>query len=913
MSQHRSRRRSASRRLIARWMAVFAGTSGLILILGFPLGFGVPMPPWSCVAFAACGAALLFVNRRVSLLASAAVLLIGTVATVEHTFAITTAFDRLLFSDHLSSSARFPGRPAPLPSLHFVLLGSSLLLLRARRRPLVVIREAAALFVATLCFRVLTSNVLAGGDGGVRMAPLNAVLSLAVTAGVIAAGRRSLIVPLLRDRGPAGTIARRLLPVPLLLPAITSAIQKLISKTGTLDAGAGAVVAAMNILAAVAIVWFCAASLLKMDRSRRDAESALRASRDGLRDAVTARTEELEESRNWLRITLSSIADGVVATDTTGRLIFLNPVAERWTRWSAEEACGRSIHDVVILRNGDTPIALPADAFTSPWASSDDCSLVGRDGSVTAVTASALPMLEPNGTIAGAVFTFRDVTALRENERLLRAREAEARTLLEALPDVVCRFDRELRFTYISPAVEGLTTFPPAHFIGKTHVEAGIAEPLAGQLRASLTKIFETGQPDTLDFDFPSPELGTRHLVGRVVPELGPDGAVQSVLSLIRDVTDQKRGELALRESEERQRLAANAGKIGLWDWDIENNRVIWSERVYEFHGVPPGGFDGTLEGFGKLIHPADSALVAEALRKSLELDAAYDLEFRAVRPSGEVRWLKTNARVIRDTAGRPVRMLGAVLDTTESREAEEALRRTNAELEEFAYAASHDLQEPLRNVNIYTELLLRRHIAADNEDARLFAEFIRSGVSRMRQLIHDLLSYSRTVHSEVMTAKRADLRRAFGDAVAVVDGRVAQMGGMIECGDLPTVMGDETQLGQVFQNLLANSLKYAHPERPPCIRISASATGDEWVIAVRDNGIGFDPKYNEHIFGLFKRLHKDEYPGTGLGLAICRRLVERCGGRMWAEGRPGEGASFYFALSAAHETGRPDAAGASS
>lgn len=241
--------------------------------------------------------------------------------------------------------------------------------------------------------------------------------------------------------------------------------------------------------------------------------------------------------------------------------------------------------------------------------------------------------------------------------------------------------------------------------------------------------------------------------------------------------------------------------------------------------------------------------------------------------------------------------------DITERKHAEEALQhshqeleRTNRELEEFAYVASHDLQEPLRMVNIYSQLLLKRFVPEEPQ-AQEYATLVRQGVKRMETLIRDLLTYSRTVQRDEQPVGAADLSAALDEAQSVLKSRIEELGAVIQAGPLPIVRGEATQLAHVFQNLLSNALKYCNKDVKPMIQIRAERETKHWVIAVADNGIGFEPQYAEKIFGLFKRLHKDEYPGTGLGLAICQRIVERYGGRMWAESQPGIGSTFYFLL----------------
>jgi signal transduction histidine kinase len=227
-------------------------------------------------------------------------------------------------------------------------------------------------------------------------------------------------------------------------------------------------------------------------------------------------------------------------------------------------------------------------------------------------------------------------------------------------------------------------------------------------------------------------------------------------------------------------------------------------------------------------------------------------------------------------------------------------LTRVNRELEEFAYVASHDLQEPLRMINIYTQLIVDK-TGSEDADLSQYAGFIEQGVTRMERLIQDLLMFSRIVNTDGVSSEGspvgADLATSLSEATSLLHTPIQENAVVIDAGPLPRVRGDSRQFAHVFQNLISNSIKYRKKTEPPRIEISARECEGEWITAVRDNGIGFDQQYADRIFGLFKRLHKDEYPGTGLGLAICRRIVERYGGRMWATSNDGSGSTFYFAL----------------
>ena len=300
-----------------------------------------------------------------------------------------------------------------------------------------------------------------------------------------------------------------------------------------------------------------------------------------------------------------------------------------------------------------------------------------------------------------------------------------------------------------------------------------------------------------------------------------------------------------------------------------------------------------------ELVHPEDLPVLNTAFQRVINGGESGRFEARCRRKDGEYRWLAWAIVV----SPQDELVYGAARDVTQRRQAEETLRqqaeeleRSNRELEQFAYVASHDLQEPLRIVSSYVQLLARRYQGKLDQDADEFIGFAVEGANRMKSLITDLLAYSRVgTHGKELAP--VEMEDALDRATRNLRLAIQDSGAVLTHDDLPLVLADALQMAQLLQNLIGNAIKFRGP-KPPRIHVGVRRQDEHWLFFVRDNGIGIDPQYGERIFVIFQRLHnRDEYPGTGIGLAICRKIVERHGGQIWVESKPGDGATFYFTL----------------
>ncbi|OGS46229.1 MAG: hypothetical protein A2539_03010 [Elusimicrobia bacterium RIFOXYD2_FULL_34_15] len=250
------------------------------------------------------------------------------------------------------------------------------------------------------------------------------------------------------------------------------------------------------------------------------------------------------------------------------------------------------------------------------------------------------------------------------------------------------------------------------------------------------------------------------------------------------------------------------------------------------------------------------------------------------------------------DKKGKMIGDVHVARDITELKRAELELKRSNENLEQFAYVASHDLQEPLRMMASYSELLEKRYKDKLDKDANEFIEFIVDGAKRLQKLINDLLAYSRIGRTD-KSAGEVDCNTILGKVINSMHAYMEESGAIITNDELPTLIGNESNFVQLFQNLIGNAIKFRKQE-PPQVHISAKKENNEWLFSVKDNGIGIEPQYKDRIFLIFQRLHaRVEYPGTGIGLSICKKIVETLGGKIWVESEYGKGSTFYFTIPA--------------
>ena len=385
--------------------------------------------------------------------------------------------------------------------------------------------------------------------------------------------------------------------------------------------------------------------------------------------------------------------------------------------------------------------------------------------------------------------------------------------------------------------------------------------------------------------------------------------------SPLRDHSGNTTGTLTLAEktsgSDETQaasevlfRMTADMAPVFIWVAGPDKRRTWFNKRWLDFTGRTIEQEDG--HEWAGIAHPEDAERCTSVYESHFDEQLPFSMEYRLRRNDGEYRWVLENGVPRTSASGQFLGYICSGIDIHDRMESEQSLHRTNEELrqanedlKQFAYSASHDLREPLRMISVYTQLLHRRYREKLDSEAERYIYNAVLGAQRMEMLVRDLLAYTQVASISDDGPVLSDADAAFREAIDVLGGAIRETGATVRTEFLPRLAIRRTHLVLLFQNLLGNALKYRRDDLAPSVMVTAQRQGGFWQIRVADNGIGIDPRYGDQVFGLFRRLHgRDKYTGTGLGLAICRKITERCGGRIWVESEgDGAGSAFCFTL----------------
>lgn len=510
------------------------------------------------------------------------------------------------------------------------------------------------------------------------------------------------------------------------------------------------------------------------------------------------------------------------------------------------------------------------------------------------------------------------VNSFNDMLQQIQTGEADLRTAKQQLQDmidnstaVICAKSLDGKYMFVNREFERILKVPNTEVAGKTFYDI-FPKETADRLHSTDKIAIAAGKPMTFE-EWVTLADGVHTYLSAKFVLRDSAGKPYAICNIATDITENKRAEAAMRDSETMFRTLSENAPIGIFRTNALGQTIYVNPYMLKMTGYSAAELYGN--GWQRLIHPDDVESVIREAERTRAQHLVFDMEHRCVMRHGAILWTRVIAAPILDQAGSIQSLVGVVIDVTDRKQALEVihnlnvelekrveertreLMRSNKDLEAFAYIASHDLQEPLRTVAGCTQILEQRYKDKLDPDADKLINYTLDGVTRMKALIDDLLSYSR-LGTAPRAMKEVNVKTIVDQALQNLERAQKEASATITCDQLPIVRGDTMQLTQLFQNLIGNAIKY-RGDKPALVHISARRDQQDWLFSVRDHGIGIDSKYHERIFLIFQRLHGRELPGTGVGLAICKRIVEQHGGRIWVESQAGQGATFFVALPA--------------
>ena len=490
----------------------------------------------------------------------------------------------------------------------------------------------------------------------------------------------------------------------------------------------------------------------------------------------------------------------------------------------------------------------------------------------------------------------RQIVLRKKAEEAINAAAQYSRSLIEASLDPLVTISAEGKITDANAATERVTGVDRANLLGSDFANYFTDSEKAREgYRQAFSQGFVTDYP-----------LAIRHVSGKITDVLynasvyrDTGGNVLGVFAAARDITERKLVENELREKEERLALATLHNGVGVWDWNLITQEMVWDDSMFSLYRIRREDFIGTEEAWRAALHPDDLGRGDQEVNDAIAGIKPFNTEFRVVWPNGEIHYIKAVAKVFRDEQGTPFRMLGINMDITERKEFEEELQRSNVDLEQFAYAVSHDMRQPLRMVASYLQLLEIGLAGQLDGEKRSYFDIAIEGAKRIDQMLMELLEYSRVGRmGEQLTW--IDSRATLDEALQFLQPALNESQARLNIGrEWPHIMASHDEILRLLQNLIGNAVKFRVAGRIPEITITSQTVKNEWYLCVADNGVGIIPEQSKRLFQVFQRLHSREaYEGTGIGLALCRKIAEHHKGRIWAESAgEGRGSKFCVAL----------------
>ncbi|MEO8514831.1 MAG: PAS domain S-box protein, partial [Ignavibacteria bacterium] len=629
--------------------------------------------------------------------------------------------------------------------------------------------------------------------------------------------------------------------------------------------------------------------------------------------------EEILLQKSYFQQLFENSPEGIVILDNQDRILNANKGFERMFQHSVEEIKGRTLNSIIIPESMVEQATQMTLFVLKGEIIHRETQRKRKDGSIVDVSILAYPITLEENQI-GVYGIYSDITERKETEKALRNSEERYRAFVKQSTEGIWRFEFLEPVSVKLPIDEQVKNVFKYGYLAECNdvfarmygyeAAGDIAGARIGELliesesknidyiRKSIMGGYKIDNIESVEKDKDgNKKIFMNNLVGIV-----ENDTLVRIWGSHRDITESKKAQEELSKTQFRlATLLKNLQDVVLYE--TGSGTEFMSENVYEMLGYSAEMFSDR-DFFRTITHPGDWKSIEEKTKEWNKTGSlgVLNLEFRVRRADGRYIWIEDHMIKVRNNGHS--HMAGVLINITEHKTSEEKLKQlaeklsqSNNELEQFAYVASHDLQEPLRMVASYIQLLQRRYKGNLTAEADEFINYAVDGVVRMKTLINDLLAYSR-VNTKDAQLEDVDCNKVVELNIKNLKAAIEETGATINVEKLPVVKANQLQINQLFQNLMSNAIKFRRPDVKPVVNISAKHVGDEWLFTLSDNGIGINKEFSDKIFIIFQRLHNNsEYPGTGIGLAICKRIVEKLGGHLWVESEPDMGSTFNFTI----------------
>ncbi len=931
--QNNSRNYSAATAIVVLLIGVMTITGWHFSIDSFkhPIPELVPMNPMTAVALMSAAISLLFLINdpekdtlfRFGKVLAFCTVVIGALKLLLVFTGFDVGVDHWLYKSKIFNELinNKPNRIAANSALNFILIGTCLLLFGSGGKKTIYISNFLVILTASIALLSIVGFTFGAHSATeirpfVPMAFLTAICFLLMSIGIFCAETDRGIMATISGPYRGGQIIQLLLPMAIFLPVAFGMLRLYGEKSGLFNNSLGtALFATVNILIFIFLIFKTASSLNRSDKvlmqeidERRRIEKELKENNIFL-DAIFQNAPNMifvKEAKELRFVQLNKDGEkllGMRKNDVIGKNdyeLFPEDQADYLTRVDRKLFVDKVLLDIpeerLTTKNGDR------------WLHTKKIPVIDEDGVPQYLVGIAEDITELKAQNDKIQEFYKDLeqTVQLRTEQLYKS-EQRFRALLENSIDAISLTDANGEIIYQSPSVERMTGYS---------LEDRKNEKLTEYLHPADRKHVKDVVSDLLHRPGASVPILLRFLhkkkhyiwIEGTVTNLLKDNSVQAVVYNFRDITEKKLAEEALALSEEKYRLLFSNNPLPAWVFDTETLAFLEvNDAAVTRYGFTREEFLGMTI---KDIRPEEDVpnLMAHRTKTVDSNSVIYNGYWRHVTKSGEVIYVDISSRHI-DFKGRIGRLVIAH-DVTEKVEAERRLNEanealsfrakelsaSNKDLEQFAYVASHDLQEPLRMVSSFLQLLEKKYKHLLDDAGKQYIHFAVDGAERMKRLILDLLAYSRAGTSKELSAS-IDMNEIAREVASTFTFALKDSGGEIILNKLPAITAVKSQMEQLLQNLVSNAIKY-RGNQPPRIEISYEEQELYWIFKVADNGLGIDERFFEKIFIIFQRLHnKTEYSGTGIGLAICKKIVERHGGSITVESEPGRGSTFIFSI----------------